>query len=1624
MSGLAASPTAMAHPAMHAWRSPSDAQSSQGADRTHGGAHTGGGAGGQGITPPLSAAAACWPARPPAHEACCVCTVARPDGEPGASGVGDGVGAWVFTGGRDGVVLRWDVEEASGASSEDLSEGEGAARRMWPALALCRHRAPVMDLEPIESTSAGSGAGLAEGSALRGGKVDSILSCAADGGVLLWSVSDGRCVGACVLLPSVGSPRAAKALPCRSGAPSPLAALACARSDHGVNRAGAAEGCVVILNCDTMSALRYLEAPLSLLALEVHVIPGGPPLGAGSYETGDCTAASAGSVPEDEYVLVAAGASDRTAWCLGTWSALVTSDPIAPVNEAGKDAKGVAGESSARGGRPLEVTDMVVPLPHASSGGLAWPTHAGGNRWGIPAVAVAPGGQALVRRTARTVTVTWARNGEVIASLSASKAAADIARRLGASEAAGDESRWAGAMVVVLPLKTSDDELIHLLAWLADGSAVVYELPLALGGCLSPAKPHWEGTCAHSGGHSFMDMEMDMEMDMDMDLKLGTLASGGGTQPFPKQQSLAADSATEDSAATDPRVCWAVAGVRHCQAVVYGQTGDHVSRSITRVAARDADEDCPPTQITETTLFTLGSDGSLTRLASSCLADAWVDRTGDSAEPANDSCEGAIGASQLSVCTAFPADAGLDAAGDLDYEMGWLVACGYSNGTIAVHQLPGSMQGSDAPLCVLQGAHDSRVRCLAPSRRAPPRGAVAEERWERLLVSSGDDWTVRVWAALNGEALLCVSPHAGPSAALFAPPCDALFNWSQCIGSIGEDGGVALVSVADHGGGAQGGGCNEGGAVFPRTVVASFPGHPSMPVDGVWDARRGTLACLCIDRVRATLAEGGASVGPTQRQSQEGPSTPGHGMAWADVAEHECAQEGSAECLLVWDVDTSSLQRVVHGRDASALLYHLKARARASTSGGSPARQAGVRLSNSLHVSSPMGGMCVLACNVPQLLAQPVPQTGAHSWADGGGLLSAAGVGARAALSIALSGWLCDDQGRIRDTMVPHELRTALCGEGGAGVAFLPTVAGGCMVTPALEGVAGALTVQMPHSGDALRTSSAAHAAVSRLGAAALAQRLMTLGEGASSASATVVSMAVKDCDDAARAEKDAKCALASMSALEVYAAHWQSPCETLRMASRTLLQASAAGPGTMEIIAGAAFDEAALVQARLAPRARMGRLERGDVERAELHIIMGGAAALAAPLPARATVASAVGPALAALVHAGPSAGVAAAADILADGIDVWQENLTPRQMAALVVDAFALSAELQSVGLQREGDSADGASGEGGGAGSLSAMAAAAAREATARLLAALLRADTALVLRRIKWQLEEVEPGSPAHATAFVAVTRAVSARPEALRPHLPLLGHVLHQAMQPANDELRRSCLPRCMALCRTLAETYHEVAFHEQGMRLAMADTMPSAASVVTGAGDDEQVAAAAAAAEAAAAAAGGARPAALAFDLGGAARMWRFERSCGARAGSNAVRAALAARSRAATAVGAAGARADVHMLSFSPDGRHLASLSSRDCALRVWPLARVAGDGASVFGAALSSLGATSLGAAVAGAGSGQDRATSVGVERCKEVEAMPPEAPRSRQFVFEWSRGGAVAVRRTKDLSVLASV
>ena len=112
---------------------------------------------------------------------------------------------------------------------------------------------------------------------------------------------------------------------------------------------------------------------------------------------------------------------------------------------------------------------------------------------------------------------------------------------------------------------------------------------------------------------------------------------------------------------------------------------------------------------------------------------------------------------------------------------------------------------------------------------------------------------------------------------------------------------------------------------------------------------------------------------------------------------------------------------------------------------------------------------------------------------------------------------------------------------------------------------------------------------------------------------------------------------------------------------------------------------------------------------------------------------------------------------------------------------------------------------------------------------------------------------------------------------------------------------------------------------------------------------------------------------------------------------------------------------AEIYLLSFSPDGRHLACLSSRDSALRVWPLGRVGGEGASAFGTALSALGATALGAAVGGGV--QSDASSVGLERCAEVPELPLDCG-AKQVVFEWARGGSVTVRRAVNLSVLAAV
>ena len=1435
----------------------------------------------------------------------------------------------VLTGGADGAVLRWGARDGRGGG-------------LHAQAALCRHEAPVLALAPLRASGAG----------LKGGRrADAALSLAADGGMALWCAADGRCVGACMVLPSVGVPCAAAGLPPAPNreAARPLAAIACRRGDHGVNRAHVDPGCVLVMDVLAMQVLRHLPASVPLQSVVVHAV---------------------GS----QCVVVAAGQMGSAAAWAASQEALARP---AQASAAGGSGGGGSGGSSGGEAQLPPVSEMAVQLPHAGTGSAGWPVVAATpRRHYAPTVMVAPGGGAIVRRSDDRIDVRWARNNAPIASFDAGHARCAAIELLASGYEPPEDACWAGALVLTPPHgagggdggaeSAAEGSAVCLLAWLDDGTALLYDLPaeLAPGDALiEPASPTGQAQrdalqVPQPNEQPTTDILDLMAMNSSSAVLLSWGPEVGGSPSAsdvamaprrsvdvaeaPGSPRLLATSEAASEGRIKPRC--AVAGALGCSSAVYCHAGDFVARSLSVEAGDD--------KRSLTVLYCVGANGSLEIASEAALDEAWSSAGVEALD------------SSPSVISAFSVDAAPDAAHEAATELGWMIACGYDSGRLDVYALPGCGAGATAPIMSVARAHEGRVQCLAASRRLQDSG------WERVVVSGGADWRVRAFVASTGEPLACVSPHAGPAVALLPSPPEALAHWSQCVASIGVDGSVAIVSVT----GACFDSCD---LAAPRPVVTCLPGHPSVPVDGVWDARRGTLACLCMDVSRHSCARSDGIAAEVDTEA-------------AEVAEVEASDidegEFDSEVLFVWDIDSATLQRTIRGRSASALLYHMKARARGAAGGAQPVQHGCLRMVATLQ------GACALSAGVVELVARPVPQQpGGDSWADGRLLFAGIGAEARAALSVAVSGWLAARDGGIEGA--PSALRASLCAEVGSGVGAAP-LPSACGVVPALEGAAGALTVQFPGS-DCLQRNSGAHYAVSRLAAVALGQRLMTLGQSASSCAAALMSLAVGMGDSGGDGAFDIS------PALQVYAAHWISPSETLRMAARTLFNAAAASANTLEIVTDAVMgvDE-----------------QREQAGMVELKVVMAAAATLAAPAQVRAKAASAIAPYLAALVRDEPSAAAAAAADILADGIELWQKHLTPRQMAALVVDAFNLSAKLQSVGLRSGRSDPSGDLG-----GGLTAYDAAAAREATANLLAALLRADAPLVLRRIKWQLENAPPVSTAHSTAIVAVTHAVSARPEALRPHLALLGTVLHQAMQPANDALRKSCLPRCMALCRTLAASYTEVAFHEQSMRLALADTMPSAASVVDS--DDAQVAVAVAAAEAAAAAApGGGRPAALAFDLQGAARAWRFERSPNARAGAPAVRAALAARARGVAGAGAGvKRRAEIYLLSFSPDGRHLACLSSRDSALRVWPLGRVGGEGASAFGTALSALGATALGAAVGGGV--QSDASSVGLERCAEVPELPLDCG-AKQVVFEWARGGSVTVRRAVNLSVLAAV
>eukprot|EP00850_Spirogloea_muscicola_P021217 SM000241S08506 [mRNA] locus=s241:23861:30392:+ [translate_table: standard] len=214
------------------------------------------------------------------------------------------------------------------------------------------------------------------------------------------------------------------------------------------------------------------------------------------------------------------------------------------------------------------------------------------------------------------------------------------------------------------------------------------------------------------------------------------------------------------------------------------------------------------------------------------------------------------------------------------------LATGLADGTIELLPLLAGRQAAASTVQRFRG-HQGAVLCMAefltPSSGGGGKGLGRSNGAGRhVLLSGGQDGTVRAWALDDGGTLLAVlRHHVAPLHSLVLPPAGTPPPWAACFLSAGGDGGVALVSTETW------------------RCERLLPGHPGgAPRFMVWEPAKGYLAVASITTTAVSGTEAAAVFNPRQ------------------------------DAVLLWDLHSGSLDRVSTSDAAQALLSFLAHRQR------------------------------------------------------------------------------------------------------------------------------------------------------------------------------------------------------------------------------------------------------------------------------------------------------------------------------------------------------------------------------------------------------------------------------------------------------------------------------------------------------------------------------------------------------------------------------------------------------------------------------------------------------------------------------------------------------------------------
>ncbi|GFP88939.1 WD repeat-containing protein 7 [Phtheirospermum japonicum] len=727
--------------------------------------------------------------------------------------------------------------------------------------------------------------------------------------------------------------------------------------------------------------------------------------------------------------------------------------------------------------------------------------------------------------------------------------------------------------------------------------------------------------------------------------------------------------------------------------------------------------------------------------------------------------------------------------------------------------------------------HDGAVLCLASHQMVSSSG---ECSLKQVLLSGSMDCTVRVWDLDSGKPIMVLHQHVAPVRQIILPPCPSDYPWSDCFLTVGDDSCVALVSLQT------------------MRVERLFPGHLYFPAKVLWDGLRNYIACLCPNRSEKADALDILYIWDVKTGARERVL---RGAAAHSMLDHflkstnESALSGN---LMNGNTSASSLvfpviELTKNEPKAPDSLHAMKGTGAKSVSFQSD--------KHPIKSSCPFPGLSTLCFDLNSLMSLRSTNElsedsghiessdvtlGQHEW-----VYSLEGCLLQFSLSF-LHLWNVDKE---LDDLLVTEMKLKRPDS------FL--------VSSGILGDRGSMTLTFPGSSSTLELwrSSSEYSALRSLTMVSLAQHLISLSHSYSSAS-RVININSVTCSALAAfymrkfAEKisDIKPPL-----LQLLVSFWQNEFEHVKMAARSLFHCAASRAIPLPLFRTKSNHHENLqthpygksekdhVATTAANPISDGETEtEGDFIESDSEITswlesyevqdwiscVGGttqdamtsqiivAAALSVWYPSlvKRRLSTVVVHSLLKLVMAMNEKYSAAAAEILAEGMESTWKACIGSEIPRLIGDIFF---QVECV------------SGNSTNSYSQNSVASVNIRETLVGiLLPSLAMADIPGYLHVIESQIWSTASDSPVHVVALMTLIRVVRGSPRNLAPYLDKVAIFILQTMDPGNSTMRRSCLQSSMTALKEVVRVFPMTALNDTSTRLAVGDAIGEISSAI------------------------------------------------------------------------------------------------------------------------------------------------------------------------------------------------